>query len=528
MLVKKHKTNTVYKPISLTRSEKWEILTRRVFLFLFISILISAMSFRICKAHLAGIVYDESFTDIHFEQDIYKSPTLDHPNFHVLTAIMNNWARKHFGAYEHYVRIPSVFFSLMFCLSTAYIIFSTIKSRSIRLALLLLVLFNPFTLNLSFLARGYSIALGGIALQFAFVVGLVEHKIKSGLRWIPILMLALTNFLVFGSMPSCVWILLGVNSVFILLYSHRVLVGSTKWLNAVIVNIISICIGSLVPLFLIYRRNFESILGAREDFGLKVSVPEFLRILFKDKVVNPEIDWSSAIYAVFVGIVVLSLLVFLCRQLKGINRHNRTGRINLDDGGMFFVLAALVTLAGYFVQRMVMGVSLGFPRNGVILIPLMYIAAGILIDRAWQGFGGKYFRGISRSLAATVVLLLALSNLPSAYAMNVYTWDFQSAAGPLLRKLRAIDPNRVWSIALTKKTWSFSLPLAYYRRFGYKYQTAGSQGYDVVVWHNKNEEVPKGIYMETDFFNKFNCTIGINTSSLPPDNVYMEVRVKEE
>ena len=501
----------------------------KVYICLFVFLLASAIVFRIFKAHIAGIVYDESFTFLHFGKDIYQSPTLDHPNFHVLTAIFNQWAHKLFGSYEHFIRIPSVLFSLMFSVSIGYVILKTIKLKLLQLSLLLFLLFNPFTLNLSFLARGYSIALGSVYVQFAFIIWLIEHKVKSRHQWMIIVIIALTNFLVFGSMPSCVWVLFGTNLVFILLYSKRVLNGQVNYLKAVIINIACIAIGTLTPLFLIYHKNFASILGVRNEFGVKASWARYMSILLKDKIVNPQSNLSNMMHWVLIGVFVFSVFILLYQFTVAIRKKHLLARINLDDGGVFFVIAVVILLAGYFIHRHILNVSLGFHRNGVVLIPSALIAGTIIIDRSWKSINLNFLRGVVCFVTAMAIVLLAMCNLPSMHAVNVYAWDFQSSAGPLLRKLQAIDPKRTWMIGLTPKgTWSLSLPLTYYRQFGYKYRLARNEAPDVIVWHNEKDKIPNALFFETDFFEKFNCTIGVNRTSLNSDNTHMEVRVKNK
>ena len=500
-----------------------------IYTVIFFLLVLTSIVFKICKCHIAGIVYDESFTWLHFGKDIYHSPTLEHPNFHVLTAIFDQWAHHLFGSYEHFVRIPGMIFGTIFSITTAYIIHKTIKSKLIKLALLALVLFNPFTLNLSFLARGYSIALCGIYSQLAIIVFLISHKIKLSFRWLIIVLMAFTNFLTFGSMPSCVWVLFGTNAIFVLLYSRTVFSSDTGRLKSAIINIVSIPIATLIPLFLLYRENFAGILSVKDDFGSKASWFKYMTIILRDKIINPDNPDSAVLHSVIVVMVLLALLVLIFRAVVAFRKKNLFTWTNLDDPGLYFIFATVLALLMYCFHRHVLNVSIGFPRNGVVLIPLSLIAAAIVIDKAIQSINQAVIRAIPAIVTAVAMIYIAASNPPSMHAMNVYTWDFQSSAGPLLRKLKQIDPDHVWLIALTKeRTWSLNLPLSYYRQFDYKFALAGGKNYDVIVFHNTDDKVPNMLYFEKEYFDKFNCTIGANKALSTSDKIYIDLQLKPQ
>lgn len=498
-----------------------------VFAFLYIAVLLYSIVFKIYKAHIAGIVYDESFTCLHFGKDIYHSPTLEHPNFHVLTALFDQWSRHLFGSYEHYIRIPGMIFSTVFSVCTAFIVDRTVKSRPIKIALLTLILFNPFVFNLSFLARGYSIALAGIYIQLAFIVWLIDNRIKKRFRWAVIVMMAFTDFLTFGAMPSCIWVLFGTNLIFVLFYSGSVFEDKTGRLKSALINAISIPVVSLIPLFLLYRENFSSILSVRDEFGWKSSWFKYMTILLRDKLIDPHNRTASIMHWLLVIVVCISVIVLLYRAAIAIKNKKLFSFSRLNDSGTFFIVTAAVVLVMYWFHRHVLNVSIGFPRNGVVLIPLSLIAAAIVIDRALRSLNKKPATCIVSTITAAAMFIIAFANLPSAHLINVYTWDFQSSAGPLLRKLKSIDPDKTWVIALSQEgAWSLNLPLSYYRQFGYKYALSRDGKCDVVVFHNDKDKIPKMLYLEKQYFDKFNCTVGVTQSVSNSDKVYLDAHVK--
>ena len=160
-------------------------LNKKAFYVFFLLVLLTAIAFRIYKADYTGIIHDEAFTYLHFGGSITKalSPMpRTYENFHVLSSILEYYTGKYFRGYEHFIRIPHLAGGIILSLSLAYIICKTIRQNVLRVTLLAAVLFHYYLFDLSFLARGYALALGAIYAWISFTIWLLKKKIKYRYR----------------------------------------------------------------------------------------------------------------------------------------------------------------------------------------------------------------------------------------------------------------------------------------------------------------------------------------------------------
>lgn len=492
---------------------------------MFILVLLITILFRIYKAHYTGITYDEAWTYLYFDKDIKAmlSPQPEpHQNYHILTSILNCYSYKLFGRYEHFIRIPSLISGIIFSLSLAYTIYKTISSYTLRLALLALTSLQFFVFDLSFLARGYALGLGAIYAGIAFIIWLLENRIKYKHLWIPIAAVSLMNFIAFGSMVSTMWLLFSINIIFILLYSPNVFTNPPNKRNPVILNLISISLLSFLGLFMLYKNIYREIFFASGRYIAKYCPTPFfsyMKQLLVDLFINYDSVFSVAVFGAFVLIIVISLLFLTYKQISNLKSGALRLHLARDDCGIFILLVTVVTLSTMFVHRTILSMSIGYLRNGVFLIPMVLLSIGILLDRTWRVVDSKI---LSRTLlisAVSIMLPLTLQNLPSAYVVRVFDWDKQGISGPLLRRLKQIDPDRIWQITLTKTTKFTYLPLEYYRQFGYKSTLSEPQNCDVLVYY-KTDELKTNAYLDRNYFSNFNCFVGIGpafpTAKIPP------------
>jgi hypothetical protein len=84
-----------------------------------------------------------------------------------------NFCRIHFSDWENFFRIHTILFSGIYCISIACLVWTLFANRFLRIFFMILLSFQWFVFDLSFLARGYSIALtaiyGGLALLVFFL-----------------------------------------------------------------------------------------------------------------------------------------------------------------------------------------------------------------------------------------------------------------------------------------------------------------------------------------------------------------------
>ncbi|MHC5062080.1 MAG: hypothetical protein ACYTFK_13525, partial [Planctomycetota bacterium] len=301
---------------------------RKLFVFLFLTLLLLCVGLRIYKSDRAGISYDESLTFQRYAGSVKAALTSFDPasasstNNHVLNSIFIHYAQKYFGSYEHFIRIPSLAAGIIFSLATAYIIYKTVRSRTIRIASLGMVLLLPYVFDYSYLARGYSFALAGVFATIAFVIWLMEHKIRFRYWLIPAVLISMMNFLAFGSMLSAMLVLAGLNAVFILLYSPKIFSDSPGKVKTIVANLVSISVLTSVPLFFLYRAIYKNILGSwamvKINRGWKgwPSFVSYLHNLLVRKVFGTPDTVGLIILWVAVGLLAAGILIGIYKFCK--------------------------------------------------------------------------------------------------------------------------------------------------------------------------------------------------------------------
>jgi len=510
-----HRTSRRNKNARKAAKKKIPSISNKMFVFVFALILLAGIGFKIYKADYAGITYDESFTFTHFGKSIHAALTsyTNPNNNHVLNSILICFAYKHFGSYEHFIRIHSMIFGILFSLSVAYIIYKTIESNILKIILLPLVSLNWFAFDLSLLARGYAIALGAIYAGIALILGLLSNKIKYTHRWVPIAAVVLMNFLALGSMLSCIFVLFSVNFTFILFYSSYVFRDAPNKRNPVLLNLTAISSLAFVLLYLLYKELYKDILQARNRFAMATSFGTHMKQLLVGTMSGQDNNFGFIVYSVFVFLTGLSVLLGIYQFC--LKTQNGTRRLYLrpDDPGIFILLITAIAISAMFFHRVVLNMSLGYARNGVFLVPLVLFSAGVLLDKFWKNLKNNKLSGSAiRGCIAVVTILLTLQNLPSAHAVEVHNWDRQSISGPLLHRLKDVNPDKIWKIALSKETRYLTWPLVYYTQFGYKFQITRSKDWDIIILY-KTEKPTRAIYLDEGYFSKFNCYVIVNPLS---------------
>ncbi|MBC8378323.1 MAG: hypothetical protein H8E62_04030, partial [Planctomycetes bacterium] len=140
------------------------------FLIIMGVVLLASVGLRVYKAVHTGIIYDEVYTILNFGQHFHDAITLykNPNNNHILNSILINLDRVLFAGHESFYRYHTIFFGTLYCLSVTYLTWTLITDRLLRIAFAALLTLQWFVFDLSYLARGYSIALaaifGGIAL----------------------------------------------------------------------------------------------------------------------------------------------------------------------------------------------------------------------------------------------------------------------------------------------------------------------------------------------------------------------------
>ena len=498
----------------------------RLFLALFLIIIMLSIALKIYKADYAGITYDESMTYLHYTNDIQSALTTYTPNNHVLNSIFIHYAHKIFGFYEHFIRVPSLLAGILFSLSIAYIIYKSIESDLLRIAALGMVSLVPFVFDYSFLARGYAFTLGGFYALIAFALWLLEHRIRFRYWLVPVIVISLLNFLIFGAMISSVLLLAAFNGTFVLLYSYRIYKDNPGKIKAIIINMVSVFLISAFLLFMLYRRIYSKILSSSTVWkwdkvwkGLP-SLIEYLNNVLIKHVFHVNENFGTALLYVFASLVIIAVLFYLLRFIITFKAGTWRRYFNNDNDGNFVLIIGVVAMVIIFIYTVILKKSLGFPRNNAYLIPLVLTCCLIVLDR----FGRELRNNLlSRSLQTLIVLVVAaaaIDNLPSYQRIGG-----MSFSGPVLRRLKVIDPEKTWNIAFSKKKRLYYMGFLYYRQFDYKFNIAKQGQFDVFIC-SKAERPSGAVCLDWNYFEKEHIAVVLNTA-LPTDKVALDVKLIE-
>ncbi|MBM4103353.1 MAG: hypothetical protein FJ263_04770 [Planctomycetes bacterium] len=477
---------------------------------IFVLITAFAIGFRIFKGVKTGIIYDEVYTVVNFGQHfrdavtLYKNPN----NNHVLNSILINADRVLFAGHESFYRYHTIFFGVLYCFSVMYLVWTLITSRLLRIAFVALLTLQWFVFDLSFLARGYSIALAAVFGGLALLVWLLKRKIMTSSIWLPIAILTAMNFLAFGSMLSVPLLLVVINGCYILLFSYRVFPEAAKPIRQIGIHLVVVPISSFLPLFLLYRFIYRDILAARDLFGTISSLRQHLLEVLWINMLADSRRWAQGVYILFLTLTAAAIACVIYSLIRT-RRFQQVSFLNLKQPQSFIVFTTLLFFAGMYMYRNIFNMSLGYPRNGVFLIPLFLLSCGIILDSACGLPASVRLRAACAGFACVVILMLTAAARPSPYTVKVSTWEIQSLAKPLVGDLRSIDPYRHWKIGLTKQTWHMNLPLQYYQLCGFPVQQANGDDFDVIVIRH-SEAAADSFYYRKKFYDNFNCHVLFN------------------
>jgi len=477
-----------------------------------------AIGFRIFKAAKTGIIYDGVYSLFNFGTSysnaltLYKNPN----NNHVINSILMNFCRIHFSDCEYFFRIHAIIFSGIYCISIAYLAWTLFVNRFLRFFFMVLLSFQWFVFDLSFLARGYSIALTAIYGGLALLVFFLKRKMPFSRIWLPILILVGMNFLALGSMLSALEVVFALNLSYITLFSHRVFYPGQKRIKSLLIHLCTVPVFSGILLYLLYKSIYRDIFASREHFG-KAALWTHLKEVLWTNILAADSLWARWVYILFLALTAAAL----CYGIFSLFKAKGSGKAYYFDPSTpqsLIVYTTLILFAVLYVYRNVLDMSLGYPRNSVFLIPLFLMSCGILLDGMLADITHALRHKIVLAVICISVGMMTFAARPSPYAVKVYGWDLQSMVGPLMHDLKKIDPQRTWKIAVTQGTRYTNLSLQYYLFRGYKFQYAHSSDYDIFVCH-QSENVTLGRWYKEDFYDSFQCKIGFNPNIVQKYNL---------
>jgi len=488
--------------------------------FLFIVILAGIISFKIYKADRTGIIFDEARTFRSYAYSVNQAlSSYSRPNNHILNSIFIYYAHKHFGNYEHFVRLPSLTAGICFSLALAYIIYMTIHAWALRMVSLAMISLVPFVFDYSFLARGYAFALAAIFIEIALVVGLLKHRIKFRYCWLPILVISAMNFLAFGAMLSSILFLAGFNFIFIVLYSPKLFRNPPRWFLSILINLICIPLIFIGSSYLIYRKIFTQIFKTIAEQSTKGD-PYFLYL--RRLLINNAFPYADFVgQVIFYGLIILIVIALLYRLYRFRRLYSsNTERIKFgwSSPQIFILLVTVTFLVILYIYNVILDRPLGYRRNQVFLIPLVLLCVVLILDKFVCDLEKKSIRTVLLTVITVFMAVAAYRNLPKTNDAGG-----QSMSVHLLRTLKEIDPDKTWNIGFSKKAKNYSLGILYYEQFGnYKFKWTRADQCDVYVCITK-ERPPKAVCLEWDFFRRFGCAV-VFISPIPYDKIVIDAK----
>ncbi len=480
------------------------------FLGIYLSVVISAIAFRIYKADAAGMTYDEITTLIAFggkvEHALTKYP---YPNNHVLNSILTHYAWIWFlEDHVHYPRLPALIFGGLYVLAMAVLIPLVIRNRWIQLFTLSLAVFISYFVDLTILARGYVIGMAAIYWQIVFLCLYLRKGRRFRNDWGLGGLFILLNFVAFGGMLSTLFFLVGTNAALLIAVLLKHYQESRIWnLRRLLQMMIGVGIGSLIPIVALYYRIYDQIReysGSRSEWYVVeyfTSWGEFLfweyfqgwmRVWF----FNPDFGrYAPQVFPYLtLGIIGVAMVVGI-RKMSAIRKKAWLRRVaHYPIPVCLFSILGVSLVLVYASLELIRGAD-GYPRNYSFFGPLLLVLFGMIVDflivvmqrtlRRQKQWSQLIVTGCSVLVLGVFGIFYGGSlanNLPSLHAVRIADWHWQSMIWPIVKRLEAENPDRWWALHLSDKLQAARTSVNWY--FSYGYKTLYTDGaFNIAVYH---------------------------------------------
>ncbi len=511
---------------------------------------IAGIAFRIYKADAAGMTYDEVTSFVAFGTDVQDALTkYPYPNNHVLNSVLIHYSAVLFlHDYIHFARLPALVFGGLYVLAMAVLIPLVIRSRWIQLFTLLLSVFISYFVDLTILARGYVIGVAAIYWQIALLC-LYLRKVRGFRRdWVLGGLFILLNFVALGGMLSTLFFLGGTNAALLIAVLLRHYRESQIWnLRRMLQMAIGVGIGSLIPIVALYYRIYDQIReysSSRSEWYVLEYFSSWGEFLFWEYFIdwmkvwffNPDFGRYGAQYFPYltVGIIALVLVVGVWKMPPFRKKVWCQRIVHYPVPAVLLSILSISLVLVYASLELIRGAD-GYPRNYFFLGPLLLVVFGVSVDFLLTVMRRHFKRQSWPKLMVTwgsAVVLGAFgvfyggilsNNLPSAHAVRISNWHWQSMIWPLVKALEAEDPNRWWSIHLSEKLQFSRLSINWYYSLGYKMMYAHGS-FDTAIYHaSETSGLDDPFYQEDfpyvgrgsekimpDFFQEYDVVVEVN------------------
>lgn len=489
-------------------------ITHKLYIGCFAVIVLLAVILRIYKAYYTGVIYDEALTYFRFSRDFNSAVSnYSSTNNHLLNSVLIYLSVKVFGQSGSFlgvpaIRLPAVVFGIVYVVSIALVIETALKDRLLKILVLGVCLFNYLIFDLTILARGYAIALGAVYLELLVIV-LYPTLLKDKANSMVIVFSAL-NFIALGAMLTSLYTIVPLNLAFLAVMFHHTRITAAQLtasdrpyaaLKKTLQAGAAIMCLSAVPLALLYNKVFTKIVSAS---GKHSEVNDTLITILKSLITEGLFtSWEFPVSSILN--IIQTIILPLMAALTVLFLLNVTVNKKAPAPAAFIVLSVLAASFLFaYAARTAAGLSLGFTRNHVFWLPLIFLSAGIVME----GASDVRVRALVTlkagiyAAACMVSVVLIAGPLMSLHAVTTHDWKPQSMVGPLLRQLSKTDPLRRWRVGFSDKLEYNLYPYLFYNNEAYRISDSNA-----AVYHISEKDLHAGNLYQYDLFKKFDCVV---------------------
>ena len=241
---------------------------------------------------------------------------------------------------------------------------------------------NWFIVDLTYLARGYAIAMGAVYAGIAVLVRLSSksNEQKKGNWWLVLLLIAV-NFTAFGAMLSSLSVLVCVNIAFMVMMLLSAARIDRKTFISAVIRLSLMVLASAASLFALYYRVLPNVLKYGKAFTVEPLGKYLKQVLWRPLIYDDftRIKSIEPVYNAALALLVLCTLICICAFIfRRIASRKEQAPFFAGPEAIVLMLTAGLLLV-MFIQSSVLGMSLGLPRNGVFLLPLALLSSGIIM-----------------------------------------------------------------------------------------------------------------------------------------------------
>ena len=418
------------------------------------------------RAGLLSLTHDEALTYFLYVRsslkDIFSYSGEITSNNHLLNTLLMKLFVGFFGNFEFVLRIPALIGHLLYLVGTFQILRLFLNRKKLGLGFGLMVT-NPFLIDFFSCARGYSLALGFMALGLYYLFKRLESSDSGFHTRDDILSVTMLTMSILSNL-SFIYVFIPVISILILLEIKDTLAafhGSQKaFARQISRRIIVPLLFSAVCLSVIYNpvtfvkiRNYVINYGSTEGFWAG-TITSLLQSVFYEKAYGtPQaILLVKILIVIIIGIsVIISLSLF--------SRKNHSVKIYKY---LWAAVAILFFVAiSMYIQFTIFEGLYPIDRTAIYFIPLFLILFLILWECS-NHLGNNYVKTITSGLFYVVTIAMLLHNLLCFNITHYYCWKYDAYTKEAMKKiydLTSSTTNRKYRMGIN---WVFEPSTNYY------------------------------------------------------------------